>query len=454
VIPIQIAYSASLLKRNGYEVEVIDNRTEFLPTEDLLKAIIKKNPKIIFIDCTSPEVNVLKRLAHLIKNSSSSHRYIFAMGQHATVLPEDLLREDGLIDAGILGEPEYTISELVDLTPEIYNNRMTLDSVKGIAYFDKSVNKVKINPKRDPIRNLDDLPFLDYTLFKADKYKKLSAQVSFFSKERWGFVLSSRGCPYRCSFCSPVLRHSYGHELSFQSAKRIVDEMEYQSKQFGVNAISFEDDNFSFDRQRVIDICNEIIKRRLKIRWVAQVHLNQIFEGMVYKMKEAGCDTLRAGVESGSPRILDILNKDLDMDGIRKSCASIKKAKITLTLFFMINNPSETYSEMLQTLRFAKELNPAMLHVYFCTPYPGSQIYDNLKTKINDFSSFCHYDRIGYNLCRADLTNVEKFQKIFYRDFFLSPRYLVNYMRYRGRYNLFKRDEWILLLKAVRYIYG
>jgi len=163
---------------------------------------------------------------------------------------------------------------------------------------------------------------------------------------------------------------------------------------------------------------------------------------------------LRAGVESGSERVLSVFNKKLGLEKVREKVNAIKRSGMTATLFFMINNPGETYAEMRQTLDLAKELNPAMLHVYFCTPYPGSQIYDDLEKKPTDFSSFCHYNKVGYHLSKVGLPKLKRFQKTFYREFFISPKYFTNYVVNRGRFNLFKPDEWLLLFRAARYVFS
>jgi len=451
VIPFGIAYSATILKKGGYEVKVIDNQIEPLSIDRLSELVLEQKGEIIFIEAITPTVDSLKRLTYLIKSNSCGSKLVFAMGQHSSTLPETILNQGSLIDACIVGEPEYTILELVNMLNGNKNNR-NLTSIKGIAYFDRDINQVKINPARDYIQNLDDLPFIDYTLLNVKKYKKFSVQISSFNRIKWGFILSSRGCPYQCSFCSPVLRTSFGSKFRFQSATRVIDEIEYLNREHGLSAFSFEDDNFTFDRQRVMDICKQLIKRRLNIRWVAQVHLNHLDEELIYKMKEANCDTLRTGVEAGSQRILEILNRNMNIEEIRKKVACIKKAKMPLTLFFMTNNPSETYEEMQETLKFAKELNPVMIHVRFCTPYPGSQLYNVIKKEQNT-PLYHHYDKLHYNLSNVDIGTVRKFQKIFYKRFFLSGKYLVNYILDRGKYNIFRKDEWSLILRAAKYLF-
>jgi len=451
VISFRIAYAATLLKNNGYYVEVIDNQAGTFSITQLSELVIEKGGQIIFIEAITPTIESLKRLAYLIKSNSYNINLVFAMGQHPSVLPHDLLNQESFIDACVIGEPEYTVQELVDM-PNGSNGNIDLASVKGVAYFDKDIKQVKINPSREYIQNLDNLPFVDYVLFNTVKYKKFSAQIASLNKIKWGFLLTSRGCPYNCCFCSSVLRTSLGSKFRAMSATRVVDEIEYLSKRFGFNTFSFEDDNFTFERQRVIDICNQLIKRKLKIRWVAQVHLKHLDKELIYRMKEANCDTLRAGVEAGSQRILDILNRNINIGEIREKVCYIKKAHIPLTLFFMINNPFETYKEMRDTLKFAKELNPVMIHVRFCTAYPDSQLY-NMIDKEKDSTLSYHYDKLHYNLSNVDVDAVRKFQKTFYKRFFISGRYLINYMLSRGRYNFFRIDEWNLIFKVAKYLF-
>lgn len=451
VISFNIAYSATILKNKGYEVDVLDNRLQNLPEHGLVKALVNTRALIFFIQVNTLQAQEAMALARAIKKDLPKGTCVIALGQHATALPETILTPDHCIDYCIRGESEGIVVDLVRSVQD--DNNKDLLPLKGLAYFDDTKGTVVKNPPEDDLDDLDGLPFIDYGLFDIKGYKKHSARIRHYGALRWGFLLSSRGCHHQCNFCSPFLRHSFGRRFRAQSAERTVDEMVYLSREFRINAFSFEDDNFTLDRQRILDLCKKIKKRRLRFRWVAQVCMEYLDEELVYKMRECGCDTLRSGVESGSQRVLGELNKPLEIWHVRKIVPVIKKAGISLTLFFMLNNPSETYSDMQETFRLACELDPAMMHVYFCTPYPGSLLYERLREK-NSEGSFCsHFAGVSWKLNDVPKKDIEAFQRQFYKRFYLRGRFLLNYFLNRGRYHLWRADEWRLIMDALKYLY-
>ena len=196
VIPLNIAYAASLLMKSGYVVEVVDNAVDGLRFKQLCQRILDRNGEIIFIEAVIVSALQVEELAGALKEAAPQIKAIFAMTEHAGILPDSLIHEHSPIDACVMGEYDYTVGELVSVftLPHSPNG---FSRIKGIAYFDKKNKNLVINPMKEYILSLDEMPFLNYRLFNIDRYKKPSAQIFSYRKLRWGFLLTSRGCPYR-----------------------------------------------------------------------------------------------------------------------------------------------------------------------------------------------------------------------------------------------------------------
>jgi radical SAM superfamily enzyme YgiQ (UPF0313 family) len=207
-----------------------------------------------------------------------------------------------------------------------------------------------------------------------------------------------------------------------RSAKNIVDEMQFLESQ-GVNVVYFRDDCFNANKKWVIDICNEIIKRKIRIKWVANCRPDNFDRKVLAKMKKAGCSTVCLGIESGSDRILSILNKGTSVKKIQKIVKLINEIGIWVVGFFIIGNPSETREEMEQTLKFSKKLLPEMIQLHFFTPYPGSMAFKLYSYKLKS-SKFLPFK----SLSQMNIKELENFQKHFYRKYYFSPSFMKKYI--------------------------
>jgi radical SAM superfamily enzyme YgiQ (UPF0313 family) len=444
---LSICYCASILEHKGHKVKLIDTFTDHYTLKKLFEKIRSNHPDVLVIDTITTTSKLCLELAEKVKETLNIP--ILLMGQHPTVLPETFLFKNTPIDVCIIGEPEITISELLGkLENKGYKK------VNGIAFFDKRKNRfIKTRPRR-LISNLDVLPFPKHSLYMNGKYN-FHFPMLLRKKMKIGFMLTSRGCPYNCIFCSPALRVSYGKKYRARTAKNVVDEIEYLISEFGVNAIYFQDDNFLYDSERVKRICNEIIKRKLEITWSAQGRVDNINKNLARMMKKAGCSSLSFGVESGSERILKILKKGTTKKQIRKAFKILKETGILTNASFMIGCPTETMEEMKETLKFAKELQPDIVQVHIFTPYPGSSIFRKLdKNIIPDFEKFTHYNDVTINLSSIPSKEVKRFHKSFYREYYLNPRFFAKYIRYRLPYAIFNIEFELSLVKsALRFIF-
>jgi len=376
---------------------------------------------------------------------------IVAFGQYAEVFPDRLLIPHGCFDACISGEPEQTLTELAI---RIRENR-PFDDLAGLVSFSPVTGLTVRHAERELIQDLDTLPFPAYDVFNLDAYAKQSAFVPIWGKVRWGWILSSRGCPFHCLFCSPTLRKSCGGSYRAHSARYIADLAEKLVSTHGCNAIAFEDDIFSFSRERTLDLCDALIHRRLNIRWTAQTHLSTLDEELIRVMHNAGCSALCMGVEAGSDEIrAAIKSRSLSRETIQKNVELLKRHGIQPTLYFMIGNPGETLEQMEETLKLALELKPMTIQLAFFTPYPGSRAWEDYMSDKGVEPELSHYNRFTVNLSAATRDEVLNFYQRFYRKFYLNPDYIWRYLSQRLPYTMSQKSsgEWRLLLRSLAFI--
>jgi len=429
--PLAIGYAARILEDKGYEIKFIDNRIETLAESKLVRLSIEWNPDIIFLYTESLGLDSCIGYAHGVKKLRKN-MLIIAIGPLVSCAPENLVHKGSSIDAALLGECELSPVSLI----ETLNKKETIRAIKSIYLPDKH------NAKVEAINDLDKLPIPKYELFDPSKYLSLYP-LKFYKKVKWGYVLSSRGCPYECIFCSPVIRERYNKKVKLRSPERVADEIDSLVK-LGANVISFNDDDFTVSRQHVIGICNEINRRNLAVKWIAQARIDEVDEELLRIMKEAGCILLKFGIESGSNRIIRLLkktNKEIDWAKKTKEVFGYtNQLGISTLSFFIIGNPSETESEVYESINLAKEIKSDIIQVHFFTAYKGSIAYDTYKNKVKD-SKLYHYS-FGVNLSEILDERLKALHKAFYKKFYLNLPFLLNHYRKFGLFYLKNPKVW------------
>src|SRR3989344_5608531 len=363
-IPLSIAYIAAVLEKEGYSVEVYDP----LPYEeyDIERKIVDFKPDIVGISCMSATFNKALGIAKRIKHANKNIPIVFG-GIHVTALPKESLSNIA-IDYVIIGEGEYTFLDLI----KAVNNNEPLSKVKGLAY--KKDNDVFVNEPRPLIQNLDELPLPARHLFPRWYFMRWMVM-----RGQWlngTNMMSSRGCVYDCSYCASKVM--FGRQVRFISPLKVVDEIEHLAKDYKIKAIAFSDDTFSLNEARAIEICSEIIRRKLnkKIKFRVQLRANTASDSLLKNLKEAGCIQVDIGVESGSQRILNLLNKAITVRQVRNAFSLFKKYNLNTCATFMIGNPTES----------AKEINADYTQFFITTPYPGTKLYNDLSLNFNDLN--------------------------------------------------------------------
>ena len=453
--PMIMGYSGAIALEKGLQTHILDTWAEPCSLETLLEKVRKIDPDMVIVEADSPVVDFARQFASRIK--ADMKRPLWACGQHASILPQSFYQKTNsslLFDGCLLGEYDAVMKPFLDS----YRGKKPLPQIPGILPFKGEAGPKESGGLDTPamLCDLDSHPRIPYSLLPLARYHIFSSQVPVFHHLQWGFCLTSRGCPYKCIYCSPTLRQSFGHEYRQQSADRVVEDMEDQKSRIKVNAIFMEDDVFSLDRNKTLEICEKLQRRRPVVPFIIQTRFDALDKDRITSLKAAGCVGITAGVESGTNRILNIMKKGTSREKILESAREIKKQRIPLTAYFMVGCPEETQEEMEATLRLAKEVDALMIQVAFFTPYPGSPIHNQLtqsSEKEGQDKNLSHYNIVAVNLSAMDDETLHNFQNHFYRTYYFSFRFLLSYMRNRFFYAAFNNHELRLLWNTFRFLF-
>ena len=345
-------------KHTDYEVEIIDSSVEKLNYNKLKEKIEKSKPDMVGITAMTFTLIDAIKTAELVKEINPKIITIVG-GPHPTIYPEETIKFK-IFDFCVVGEGEKPILELI----KNIDSWKKLKEIKVLVFKDKE--RIVNNGQSEFINNLDDLPFPARQLVP---YKKYFSSIS--SNFPITTMFTSRGCPYKCLFCD---RPQLGKLFRARSAKNVVDEME-ECEKMGIKEIFMYDDTFGVDRQRVLEICDEILKRNLKIAWDVRTRVNTVDEQILSKMKQAGCQRIHYGVEAGTQKILEVLRKEITLEMVEKTFKLTQKIGIKAEAYFMIGAPSETKKDVLETIEFMKKINPDYVHITIATPFPATDLY-------------------------------------------------------------------------------
>ncbi len=367
--PLGLLYISRVLEKLGHEV-VVKNyfyKRWNASKHEIVKFLKNYSPNIFGLSCTTMNRTSCFKLAKICRKILPRTKIIMG-GVHASSLYEQIL-ENFPIDVIVVGEGEKTVAELIPALEK----KKSLKRIKGIAFKDKE--KIIFTGHREAIKDLDELEFPRHKLCEYAIRKNKTATM-----------MTSRGCPYGCIFCSTSAY--WGRKWRARSVKNVVDEMEYLIKTFPyIEKIFFEDDEFTIDNKRVIDICDEILKRGIKIKWECEARVDGLCEEMLIKMKRAGCTDLGLGIESGSQKILKTFKKGITPEQIKNAVRLVNKVGLGYYVFLMVGCPGETWGSVKETVRLLSKLkNLDVKSVGRLQIYPNTMVYQIAKDQgiIND----------------------------------------------------------------------
>jgi anaerobic magnesium-protoporphyrin IX monomethyl ester cyclase len=354
--PLGIGYIAMMLKKSNHDVNIIDMPILNLSYDDLKKEIAKQKPDLIGISTMTKTFAEGVMAADACKEVYPKVPVVMG-GPHVTFKPEETLERQKSIDIIVIYEGEYTMPELA----EAIEKNKNLDDIEGIAFRkNRKIFKTKI---REPIKNLDALPYPNRNLFPIKLYMEKDDETT---------LITARGCPYRCKFCSTTIMGRY---LRLRSIENVMPEVDHVLS-LGFKSIFISDDTFTYNKERVIKMCKEFIRNKFDFRWTCNMRIDNAWEDMLKWMKKAGCYRVFIGAESSATSVLENINKKITQNQTIDSVKKIQKAGIEVHASFALGMPGETPETIRQTVNFAKKLKPGMISFNILTPYPGTEIYE------------------------------------------------------------------------------
>lgn len=396
--PMQLLYAQSMLKKNGYNTKLKDATAESLNYKDSLNFVIQENPDFLIVNTSIPTIHYDGKFASEIKKKLDNTKTI-ACGIPTILLPSIIAKYN--FDYAILGDVEYAILDIVRKEVKTYKK------IKNTTFLKHRVD------------DLEELPFPTLDDLNLDKYR------TPFDKERLMLVEPGRGCPYNCIFC---LVPPTTEGVRYRDPKNFVDELERDYKKYNIKNFLFWIETATLNRDLMISICDEIIKRDLKIKWMTPSRVDTIDQTLLNKMKEAGCWLISYGIESTNQRVLDLAKKGTTVEQIKKAIKMTHKSGINVMSHIIIGLPGDSKKSFKKTLKFLIDNNVDYCQFYCAVPY--------WKTKLRKMAEKNNWiksnDPRKYEIDSAVMRNeklsskkIENLREYGYKKFYFRPSFII-----------------------------
>lgn len=415
--PISLASCASLLIEKGFEVKLNDCIVEDIDIEGMKTIVAEFKPDLVVINTATASIENDLAIARHVKEVWR-HARTAVIGIHVSVLPDDCLKMETALDYIIRGEPEWTTAEL---SAAIRGDK-DLSKIDGISC--RIDDKIVHNKDRKFIEDLDILPFPAWHLIRPENYPLP------FSNKPFLLVTTSKGCPHNCVFCPA--KPYYGRKVRLRSPQKVVDEMEWVKECFNVDEFLIWSESFTHNKDFAHSICDEILQRNLKIRWVCNSRVDTIDLDLLTKFREAGCWMIGYGVESGNQEVLNKSRKGVTIEQTRKAVKWAQKAGLEVTAHVIFGLPGETSHTANQTITFIKELDVEFAQFYCAVPWPSTDLYVAARKegwlKTTDWSMLeQNYSVLNYQTITAE--EIMQFRRKAIRQFYLRPKTVYRTLR-------------------------
>lgn len=373
-----ILYIAAYLREKGLkDIRVIDDYFLNLTTDQLENEI--KQADVVGVTGSTCQFKWAMEISELCKK----HNVLSVMGGvHASPIPKEVL-EKSEFDIVVKGEGEETFCEIVKTYDKRKDKNKTDKSIfkqlKGLVYRDNNGN-ITQNQDREFINNLDELPFPARDLVDITAYP--TKKLARFSELKYTSLISSRGCPSACVFCSSPI--TWKRTIRTRSAENVVKEIKFLKEAHGFKCFHFSDDTFTVSKQRVKDFCKVLLNENLNIEWSCITRPDRVDLELFKLMKKSGCVQVDLGVESGNEDLLKVAKKYFSLNQIEAAFKAAKQAGISTRAFFLIGLPGETVKTVLNTVRFARKIKPDSCIYTVMLPFPGTEAYNKKMVKITN----------------------------------------------------------------------
>ncbi len=423
---------AAVLRDAGYGCRVIEAESLGATPEETAAIICSKKPRYVGITATTSIIFDAVLLASLIKKELPSVKIILG-GAHLSAIPGETLERFRDIDVGVVGEGEDTITELIAALDE----KKDLSEIKGIIF--RSGDKLVITERRELIKDLDRLPYPALDLAYPEFPENYVPMYNNFIRLPAASIVSSRGCPAQCTFCDRTI---FGNKYRFYSAKYLFNYLVFLKKQYKIKDFLFYEDSFFVSKARVKELCQLIIDNKEDFKWTCLGRTDLFDKEMMELMKRAGCWQISFGIESGSTKVLEAINKKIDLKEVEYVLHQVKKMGIRTKGLFMIGNPAETGDTIMETIRFSQRIDIDEFTCSALMPLPGAEVtkvahlygvYDGDWEKLNTANVVF----VPFGLTKAE---IEDLRNKAIRSFYLRPKIVLSYLRFIIKYPTFIKN--------------
>jgi anaerobic magnesium-protoporphyrin IX monomethyl ester cyclase len=450
--PLGLAYIAGYLEHHNVPVRIIDAAALNLTADQVVADLTQHQERVIGLTILTTTFSVVQGLCQKIR-AAIPEALIVLGGPHVSALPERTLQEISHADVACMGEGEQTMLELARIA-----DQADLSGLMGIC-FRRDDGLVVRNAERPFIKDLDTIPPPARHLLPIDKYHLTASRVS--GSAFCPTIIVARGCPFGCTYCS----RTFGRTFRAHSIERIMSEIEYLVETYDIRQLNIEADTLTVKKSFLRALCEAFIERGLatRIHWTCESRVDTVDADILALMRKAGCWQISYGVETGSQRLLDLINKGVTLAQVEQAFRLTKAVGISIRGFFMLGLPTETRSESMATIAFAKKLDPLWAQFTITVPYPGTAMFRELEAagqirtydwrRYNTWSGWKGEEEIPFIPVGRSIEELADLQKRALRAFYLRPRVIWKFARtIRSIYDLQKYIQgfWVLIKSGLR----
>ena len=363
-------------RQHGLYVEALKN-PDHAAWKEAAGLLAEHKPDLVGITAVSSKIPSALKIAAIAK-AANRECHVTLGGAHPTIRPDEVL-QDANVDSVVRGEGEHTI---VELSNALARGERNFERIGGLSFRRES--RLVHNPHRELIENLDSLPL---------PARDVMIDQQLYPPSVMGSIVTSRGCPYRCGYCAA--KNIWTRKVRYRSAGNVVDEVEQVKRTYGTRHFDLWDDSFTVNRKKAVELCEEIIRRKLDIDWWCMTRADLVDGELLHLMREAGCGDIAIGIETGSERTMKLIQKEVSLDQCVKAIEMIHRNHICTTAFMMMGFPEETEDDIRKTIEFTRRLRVSSIRMAVFTPYPGSELYETAEKLglIPEHVDWSHFNR-------------------------------------------------------------
>jgi len=396
VFPLGLGYLAAVLRKNKFNIEILDClgggfhiKTKYLsnkyiiglPFDKIRKKIQTSKPQVVMLSCYfSVQYHIIFHIANIIKSINKNIKVIVG-GNPVSAKPKEFLKNAN-IDFAVIGEGELPLLNLLNSLI----NKANMHKINGLGF--KKNKKIIINKKLNLVQKLDKLPFPAWDLFPIEKYLSSRYKHTMIAPNcRVAEVITSRGCPYSCTYCASQIVS--GNRWRTRSISNVISEISTLKSKYNVREIHFLDDNLLYNRKRFEQLCKELINSRLNIKWTMPngIQTNNLDEKLLVLMKKAGCYAIFLPIESTNQKIIKKhTNKKISLSHSKNIVKKAQELGLYLVGFFLIGFFEETKKDINNTIKFATDLGLDEAYFSIVTPLPGTRYYEEHSKSIDNYN--------------------------------------------------------------------